>query len=217
MSSLPLKEVNKEKQKIRFTQAVGWNEAINLLGTRKWTADLAENGNTENGVGIGGRTGAGALFTAAQSAGKLVDWEDEIYGEKGFITNTNVSVSGGNEKTTFFGSFTSNEEDGIVKNTGAEKKSFRINVDHKITDNIKLSLTGNYINSSADRGFFNNENNGTTIGVTQLFSRPWDDFFPVNGVYPDNLTGSSNPIHTRDVITNNETSRQDYCRSWFRY
>ncbi|GAA3645529.1 SusC/RagA family TonB-linked outer membrane protein [Flavivirga jejuensis] len=192
------------KTKIKFTQALGWNEAINLLGTRKWTADLAENGNAA-GAGIGGRTGAGALFTAAQNAGKLVDWEDEIYGEKGFITNTNLSVSGGNEKTTFFSSFTSNEEDGIVKNTGAEKKSFRVNVDHKITDDIKLSLTGNYINSSADRGFFNNENSGTTIGVTQLFSRPWDDFFPVNGIYPDNLTGSSNPIHTRDVITNNES------------
>jgi len=192
------------KTKIKFSQALGWNEAINLLGTRKWTADLAENGNPA-GAGIGGRTGAGALFTTALNAGKLVDWEDEIYGEKGFITNTNVSVSGGNEKTTFFGSFTSNEEDGIVKRTGAEKKSFRINVDHKITNHIKLSLTGNYINSSADRGFFNNENSGTTIGVTTLFSRPWDDFFPVDGVYPDNLTGSSNPIHTRDVITNNES------------
>ena len=192
------------KTKIKFSQALGWNEAINLLGTRKWTADLAENGNAA-GAGIGGRTGAGALFTAAQNAGQLVDWEDEIYGEKGFISNTNVSVSGGNEKTTFFGSFTTNEEDGIVKNTGAEKKSFRINVDHKITDHIKLALTGNYINSSADRGFFNNENSGTTIGVTTLFSRPWDDFFPVSGIYPDNLTGSSNPIHTRDVITNNES------------
>jgi len=193
------------KTKIKFSQALGWNEAINLLGTRKWTADLAENGNTANGVGIGGRTGAGALFTAAQSAGKLVDWEDEIYGEKGFITNTNVSVSGGNDKTSFFGSFTTNEEDGIVKRTGAGKKSFRLNVDHNITNDIKLGLSGNYITSSADRGFFNNENNGTTIGVTQLFSRPWDDFFPVDGVYPDNLTGNSNPIHTRDVITNNES------------
>ena len=198
------KRGKKGKTKINFSQAVGWNEAINLLGTRKWTADLAENGNAA-GAGIGGRTGAGALFTAAQNAGKLVDWEKEIYGEKGFITNTNVSVSGGSEKTSFFGSFTSNEEDGIVKRTGAEKKSFRLNVDQKITDHIKLGLTGNYITTSADRGFFNNENNGTTIGVTQLFSRPWDDFFPVDGIYPDNPTGNSNPIHTRDVIINNET------------
>ncbi|GAA3601161.1 SusC/RagA family TonB-linked outer membrane protein [Flavivirga amylovorans] len=181
------------KTKIKFSQAVGWNEAINLLGTRNWTEELAESVH-----------GEGALFTAAQNAGRLVDWEDEIYGEKGFITNTNLSVSGGNEKTSFFSSFTSNEEDGIVKNTGADKKSFRLNVDHKITDHIKLDLTGNYISSRADRGFFNNENNGTTIGVTTLFSRPWDDFFPVDGIYPDNLAGNSNPIHTRDVVTNNE-------------
>ena len=81
--------------------------------------------------------GEGALYTAAESAGTLIDYEDEIYGEKGFITNTNVSVSGGNDKTSFFASFTSNEEDGIVKRTGADKKSIRLNLDHRITDDIK--------------------------------------------------------------------------------
>ncbi|AUP81592.1 SusC/RagA family TonB-linked outer membrane protein [Flavivirga eckloniae] len=190
------------KTKIKFSQALGWNEAVNLLGTRKWNAELAENGDPI--TGIGGRAGAGALFTAAQTAGRLVDWEKEIYGEKGFITNTNLSASGGSEKTSFFASFTSNEEEGIVKRTGAGRKSFRLNVDHKITENIKIDLSGNYVTSSADRGFFNNENNGTTIGFATLFSRPWDDFFPVNGIYPDNQNGGSNPIHTRDVMTNNE-------------
>ena len=186
------------KTKIRFSQAVGWNEAVNLLGQRDWDADLAES-----------VYGEGALFTAAQNNGTLRDYEDEIYGEKGFISNTNISLSGGNEKTSFFGSFTNNEEDGIVKRTGAEKKSFRLNVDHKINDNIKFSVTSNYIRSSSDRGFFNNDNTNTTIGVSLLFTRPWDDLFPdSNGNYPDHPANSSNQIHTRDVMTNNEfTSR----------
>ncbi|OUR94724.1 SusC/RagA family TonB-linked outer membrane protein [Flavobacteriales bacterium 34_180_T64] len=186
------------KTKIRFSQAVGWNEAVNLLGQRDWDADLAES-----------VYGEGALYTAAQNAGTLRDYEDEIYGEKGFISNTNISLSGGNDKTSFFGSFTNNEEDGIVKRTGAEKKSFRLNLDHKINDNIKLSVTSNYIRSSSDRGFFNNDNTNTTIGVSLLFTRPWDDLFPdSNGNYPDHPANSSNQIHTRDVMTNNEfTSR----------
>ncbi|MEH6537063.1 MAG: SusC/RagA family TonB-linked outer membrane protein [Psychroserpens sp.] len=186
------------KTKIRFSQAVGWNEAVNLLGQRNWNANLAES-----------VYGEGDLYTAAQNAGTLRNYEDEIYGEKGFISNTNISLSGGNEKTSFFGSFTNNEEDGIVKRTGAEKKSFRLNVDHKINDNIKFSVTSNYIRSSSDRGFFNNDNTNTTIGVSLLFTRPWDDLFPdSNGNYPDHPANSSNQIHTRDVMTNNEfTSR----------
>ena len=183
------------KTKVNFSQAVGWNEAVNLLGQRNWTADLAES-----------VYGEGSLFTAAQNAGRLVDWEKEIYGEKGFITNTNVSISGGGEKTSFFGGFTSNEEDGIVKKTGYDKKSIRLNLDHKINDHIKLALTSNYIRSSADRGFFNNDNTNTTIGVSLLFTRPWDYLFPdADGNYPDHPANSSNQIHTRDVMTNNES------------
>ncbi|MCM4171804.1 SusC/RagA family TonB-linked outer membrane protein [Arenibacter sp. TNZ] len=183
------------KTKINFSQAVGFNEAVNLLGQRNWTAALAES-----------VYGEGALYTAAESAGRLRDYEQEIYGEKGFITNTNLSISGGSDKTSFFGSFTNNEEDGIVKRTGASKQSLRLNVDHRITDDIKLSVTGNYLESSADRGFFNNDNSNTTIGVSLLFTRPWDYLLPdADGNYPNHPANSSNQIHTRDVLTNNES------------
>lgn len=34
---------------------------------------------------------------------------------------------------------------------------------------------------------------------------PWVDLFPdANGNYPDNPNGASNPLQTRDLITNNE-------------
>ena len=180
---------------INFSQSNGWNEAINLQGQRNWTSSLAES-----------QFGDGALFTAAESAGKLFDYEKELFGEKGFISNTTVSMSGGNEKTTFFAGITRNQEDGIVKRTGYDKSSIRLNLDHKFTDNIKFSLTTNYINSSADRGFFNNDNSGTTLGVALATGvRPWDDLFPdANGNYPDAPHGASNPLQTRDLMTNNE-------------
>jgi TonB-linked SusC/RagA family outer membrane protein len=182
------------KTKVSLSQAIGYNEAINLQGQRNWTAELAESA-----------FGEGALFTAAQNNGTLRDYEKEIFGEKGFITNTSVNISGGNEKTSFFAGFTNNEEDGIVKRTGYTKKSVRLNVDHRITDYMKLSLTSNYISSSADRGFFNNDNSGTTLGVALTSTRPWDYLLPdANGNYPDHPNNSSNPIQTRDLMTNNE-------------
>ncbi|MCP4977183.1 MAG: SusC/RagA family TonB-linked outer membrane protein [Maribacter sp.] len=186
------------KTVIGFTQSVGFNEALNLQGQRDWTSDLAES-----------EFGEGALYSAAESAGRLRDYEKELFGEKGFITNTNVSMSGGNEKTTFFAGFTRNQEDGIVKNTGYDKSSVRLNLDHKFTDDIKISLATNYINSSADRGFFNNDNTGTTLGVALTATRPWDYLLPdENGNYPDHPNNSSNPLQTRDLMTNNERTHR---------
>ena len=153
--------------------------------------------------------GEGALYSAAESAGTLRDYEKELFGEKGFISNTNVSMSGGNEKTTFFAGFSRNQEDGIVKRTGYDKSSIRMNLDHQLNDNIKLSLTTNYINSSADRGFFNNDNAGTTLGVALTATRPWDFLLPdENGNYPDHPNNSSNPLQTRDLMTNNERTNR---------
>ncbi len=186
------------KTKLNFSQSVGFNQAINLQGQRNWTAALAES-----------EFGEGALFTAAQSAGTLRDYEKEIFGEKGFITNTNLSMSGGDENTSFFAGITRDQEEGIVKNTGYDKTSLRLNLDHKFTDNIKLSMTTNYINSSADRGFFNNDNTGTTIGIALTATRPWDYLLPdANGNYPDHPNNSSNPLQTRDLMTNNETTKR---------
>ncbi|MEP3838365.1 MAG: SusC/RagA family TonB-linked outer membrane protein [Algibacter sp.] len=186
------------KTNINFSQSVGFNEVINLQGQRNWTAALAES-----------EFGEGALYTAAEAAGTLRDYEKEIFGEKGFISNTSVSMSGGSDKTTFYGGLTRNQEDGIVKRTGYDKTSLRLNVDHKFTDNIKLSMVSNYINSSADRGFFNNDNTGTTLGVALTSTRPWDYLLPdANGNYPDHPNNSSNPLQTRDLMTNNETTKR---------
>ena len=186
------------KSKLNFSQSLGFNSAINLQGQRNWTEQLAESA-----------FGEGALFTAAQNAGTLRDYEKELFGEKGFITNTNISMSGGNDNTTFYAGITRDQEDGIVKNTGYNKTSFRLNLDHKFTDNIKLSFTSNYINSSADRGFFNNDNSGTTIGLALTATRPWDYLLPdANGNYPDHPNNASNPLQTRDLMTNNETTKR---------
>lgn len=182
--------------KYSVSQSTGWTQIINLLGTRNFNEQRVEDS-----------FGAAEVpnFIAARDAGRLVDYEKEVFGEKGFITNTNFSVSGGGEKTRFFSGITYNNEEGIVKNTGYEKISVRLNLDHRMNDRVKLSLSSNYIHSSSDRGFFNNDNSGTTIGVGLTATVPWANLFPdANGNYPDYALGSSNILQTRDLVTNNE-------------
>ncbi|MDX8552078.1 SusC/RagA family TonB-linked outer membrane protein [Tenacibaculum sp. 1B UA] len=183
------------KARVNFSQSVGFNEIINLQGQRKWTEELVESQFP----------GEGVLYTAAKNAGRLRDYEKELFGEKGIITKTNLSLSGGSEKTTYFAGFSRSQEDGIVKNTGYDKTSVRLNLGHQLNEKMKISLSSNYINSSADRGFFNNDNSGATIGVALTATRPWDYLLPdTNGNYPDHPNNSSNPLQTRDLMTNNE-------------
>ncbi|WP_347373808.1 SusC/RagA family TonB-linked outer membrane protein [Aequorivita sp. Q41] len=184
------------KTQFRFSQSTGWNQAINLLGMRDYTEERVLDSFGEADL---------AAFIAARNAGTLVDYEKEIYGEHGIITITNFSMSGGSEKSKFFAGVTHNDEDGIVRNTGYKKTSLRLNLDHQPEDFLKFSLSSNYIHSSSDRGFFNNDNSGTTIGIALTTTRPWDQLFPdENGIYPDHPNNSSNPLQTRDMVKNNE-------------
>lgn len=185
------------KTKINLRQSTGVTSALKLLGMRDYNEDRVKADFGDEAL---------AQYIEAKENGRLVDYEKELYGNKGFITKTALSASGGGEKTKFFAGVSHLDEDGIVKETGYTKSSIRLNLDNKITDNIKLSLNTNYIKSSSDRGFFNNDNSGTTMGVSLTSTTPWLDLFPVNGEYPDNPAGASNILQTRDLVTNNESN-----------
>ncbi len=71
------------------------------------------------------------------------DWQEESF-QDSYIQDVNVSVSGGNEKTTSFisGSFSDNE--GIVRGNTLKRWGVRANIDHKVSDRFKLGVNANY-------------------------------------------------------------------------
>ncbi len=179
-----------------FSQSLGWTEVINLLGVRDYNEERVRTSFGEAAV---------QDFIQARDQNRLIDYEKELFGEKGLISITNFNTSGGSESTRYFASVTHNNEDGIVANTGYEKISFRVNLDHKANDFIKFGLSTNYVNSTSDRGFFNNDNTGTSMGVALTGTVPWLQLFPdENGNYPDNPLGASNILQTRDLVVNKE-------------
>ncbi|WP_258098882.1 SusC/RagA family TonB-linked outer membrane protein [Marinoscillum pacificum] len=185
------------KTSVTFSQALGVTQMLNPLGTRQWDAAKVE-----------AAFGAGevANFQAAQAAGTLRDYENELYGNKGLLSTSRITATGGTERTSYFLGVTRKDDEGIVKNTGYEKTSIRLNLDQKVADWLTLNASTNYINSSADRGFFNNDNSGTTMGVAFVATPSWAQLLPdANGNYPNNPYAASNFLQTRDLITNNET------------
>ncbi|MBW3544790.1 MAG: carboxypeptidase-like regulatory domain-containing protein, partial [Bacteroidetes bacterium] len=185
------------RTQVNLSQDFGVNRAINLLGMRDWTADRVRDSFSEEEA---------QRFLAAQQAGKIYDYEEEIYGETGPISQTNLSVTGGGEKTKFFLGASVRNEDGIIKNTGFDRNSIRLNIDHKISDRFSISTGSNYVNSKTNRGFTGNENEGgLSYGYNLAFTRPWVDLHPDEfGNYPNNPNSSGNPLFVRDRTINEE-------------
>jgi TonB-linked SusC/RagA family outer membrane protein len=190
------------KSSITVSQDLGAITASKLLGVRTFTADRAASLSGDSATSAA----LSQEFLAAQSAGHIYDYEKEIYGNTGFARNTVLSLTGGGDKTTFYFSFSTKDEGGIVKRTGYDNTSFRLNLDHRITDNVKIGLSTNYINSSADRGFFGNDNLGVTTGIALSSTPSFAQLHPdANGNYPDNPFASANPLQTIALMRNNES------------
>ncbi|MFI5171663.1 MAG: SusC/RagA family TonB-linked outer membrane protein [Chitinophagales bacterium] len=182
---------------ISLSQSLGATQIINPQGTRPW--------NSENVEAFYGAAEV-PVFEAAEADGKIYDYEDELFGNTGMLSDTRLSVAGNSDRTSYYTSGSFKSEGGIVPNTGYEKTGLRLNIDHEVNKHIDLSVSNNFIKSSADRGFFNNDNTGTTMSISMVATPAWAELHPDDqGNYPDNPYSASNFLQTAELMTNNES------------
>ncbi|MBS9522450.1 SusC/RagA family TonB-linked outer membrane protein [Litoribacter alkaliphilus] len=184
------------RTRVSFSQDVGFATPLRLLGVDDWSEDKINFFFPEARRPI-------ELERFRQ--GVRIDYEDYFYNNTALLTNTRLNVSGGTDKTKFFISGNITNEDGTVRNTGFERYSIRANIDHKITNSIKLGVSSNYIKSDTDRGFTGNQNNsGASIGYSIAYVPNYFDLRPdANGIYPVNPYFSENPVAVTDHAVNN--------------
>jgi TonB-linked SusC/RagA family outer membrane protein len=74
------------------------------------------------------------------------DWQAAVFNDNAIIQNHELSLSGGNEKSTYYSSFGYFDQDGIVATSNSKFKRFtaRFNSDHQITKAIKFGNTLGY-------------------------------------------------------------------------
>ncbi|WP_194974905.1 SusC/RagA family TonB-linked outer membrane protein [Aquiflexum lacus] len=126
-----------------------------------------------------------ALFEPVElegiALGRTTDYVGALL-RTGVIQNYQVGVQGGNDKTTFFISGNYFNETGVVKNQDFSRYTFRINLDHKITDRITIGTSTLLVNSLRNGEFFNPI--GGAMQENPL-GKPFDDegnliFLPTN-------------------------------------
>jgi TonB-linked SusC/RagA family outer membrane protein len=140
------------KPTIQFDTYYGIQEVahkIDMLNAREYALfntearnnawkDLGGNASDPNNVRPD-RLKIPPMFADPSSLGEGTDWQDEVF-QRAPVQSYQLSVSSGNEKTTYMLSGGYFKQEGIVINTGFERYSLRFNLDSKLSDKIKIGL-----------------------------------------------------------------------------
>jgi TonB-linked SusC/RagA family outer membrane protein len=78
----------------------------------------------------------------------VVDWQKQVMGLYGNTQQHNVTLSGANKKTNYFGGYTYQNDDAIVINSKLRKHQANFKIEHKLTDKIKLQGSVRYTNQN---------------------------------------------------------------------
>jgi TonB-linked SusC/RagA family outer membrane protein len=201
------------KTRIDVTQQVGFSSILNKIGTRRFTRETAIAQYARPNDPVDAQR-IGNLFDL--NGGRFIDQEDVLFGNKGFVTETSLSVRGGSENTQFYVSGLLQDEDGIVKETNYKKYSGKVNVNHKISERLKVSAYTTFARSESQRSITGNDNTNTTLGFSLGFTPSFIDLenplgsggnlpAAVETGYPIHPFNPSNPVETRDLLKNEET------------
>ncbi len=78
------------------------------------------------------------------------DWQDQVF-RNAPVQQFDINLTGGNEKTKFYISAQYSDQNGILVGNRFQRLNGRINVDHKISEKLKIGLNFNLIKSINDR------------------------------------------------------------------
>jgi TonB-linked SusC/RagA family outer membrane protein len=136
------------KPQVSYTGSVGWDEVNKTPGIQRQYREGA------NGVRRLGVPGAGTPF---QTFGPRITENDPIYDNlkdffrTGTRINNSLSVSGGNERSTYFTSVSHLKQKGIVPNSDWERTTFKLTGNHAFTKRFSMRGGAMYSNSGGTR------------------------------------------------------------------
>ena len=106
-----------------------------------------------------------------RSEGVNTDWQDLLL-TTGIRTSHDVSVRAGNERTQYFFGIGYYRETGIIHDQELDRYSFNVNIDHKVSERIKVGFTSFNTLLRADRLGTNAYGSATRLGPLY---KPYND------------------------------------------
>jgi len=188
------------------TQRFGTFDAAGHLGSRAFADTTDAFGTFAPKVprDTATRTVIRSLCTLPAGKCPYFDNEGVLYGRHPLAVETDASVTGGTEQTSYYLSGLVKKDEGIATGTGYQKQSIRANVDQLLGSRFKASVNLNAIHSLAQRGISNNDNTATSPFMVFPNTPSFVDLREQNGVWPTNPFSQSNPLQTLAKVQNNE-------------
>jgi len=183
-----------------IVQRVGQFSPLRLLESRRWTRDSAV-----------AAFGAAADSFFSGNPNPYFDQYGQVYSNRDLSYETIADVSGGTENTKYFISGSIKRDEGIERNTFAERQSLRVNVDQKLSDKIDLKVSSVYTRAGNARGWNNNCNNYGCHGYAMAYIPAFVNFESRNadGSFPRPSVGvQSNPIQLTELGVNDELTNR---------
>jgi TonB-dependent starch-binding outer membrane protein SusC len=154
----------------------------------EWMRDAVRN----SGRNPDDPTNGGYYVPYSLADGPQYNWLDEVT-RLGSVNEYQLSVRGGNEKTQHFTSALYSSTEGVFKGIDYTKYQVRSNIDHAISDKLKMGVKLNAFHSSANDMamqslyYVNPIFAGMTINP---WTRPYNDDGTFNLIIPENLNTS---------------------------
>jgi TonB-linked SusC/RagA family outer membrane protein len=173
------------------TQRIGTHALANTLGLRRFTLPDA----ITFGAGYGLNA---ATVTQMYQAGGYQDFEQQVFGDKSLSYETDLTISGGSEKTQYFVSGLNQHDNGVMYGTGYDKQGLRVNLTQLVGSKLQVRANANFIHTLTKRGISGNDNANISPYFVISATPSFFSFQPVNGVYPKNpfLSPPTNPLQT---------------------
>ena len=130
-----------------------------------------------------------------------INWQKEVFGRKAQFQNHNVSMNGGTAATNFNLSLTANKEDGVLLESGLDRKIANFKLDHKISDRVKVGINMRYLDQEIHGAGTTNSGTRTTNRLRHAINyRPFE--IPGSGGGIDDFdeayflasAGATNPV-----------------------
>ena len=139
--------------------------------------------------------GGSVLFPNVAALGVGTDWQDVIFNDSAMRTSHEISISGGNDVSTFYASFGLSDQEGIVMSEVSQfnRKNIRLNSTHKISDIFKVGQTLGYAHKRSMGIGTNSEFGGPLSSAINL-----DPLTPV--VVTDPVIANGTPYSTQNVF-----------------
>ncbi len=157
------------KLKISYNNSIGFRQAANLV-------EMANSTEYSNYA-------QAATGTIPPASNYSTDWYNTIL-RTGWQQSHNLSLSAGNEKSTYLFNVGYLDDNGIVIDNSFQRLNLRFNNEYNVSDMVKVGITTSYANSINKNGF-----NNINIDPYGNVGSVYNDAYRAAPIIPDIIDG----------------------------